>query len=333
MIAWGPNIGHGYTKAVAIDEAGQELPAVLFPSQIALAEGRSAGAIASAPTFEVGGRHWWAGEDAALGTARVLLGHERLSDPTFLPVLAQAAYRQAGLGAAGNSIYAVTGLPGSWADDAELGRELHARLKDGLPGLLHKVLIIAEPEALALSQLLDGDGEETGDTRYRDGRGLVIDLGSHTDDASLIDKRRKVRGSTRTYQTGMTHALTRIKNLLGARFDRSFSLHETDQAVRSGEVRLGGGKTAPLPPHWDGPIIELADQVALDLRADYGNGNGLDFVLLGGGGALEERKIAAIQRLYPFASIVDDPQLAVARGYARLARLRIRSAQAQAVAQ
>lgn len=330
MIAWGINLGHGYVKAIGIDEDGRELSPVLFPSQVALAEGRSAGAIVSAATYEAGGRHWWCGEDASLGTPRVLRGHERLSDPVFLPVLAQAAYRRAGLGN-GEGVYAVSGLPGSWADDAELVQRLHARLKEGVPGVLQKVLIIAEPEALALSQLLNSDGREVGDTRYREGRGLVIDLGSYTDDASLLDKRRKVRDSTRTYQTGMIVALTRIKNQLSARFDRSFTLHQTDEAVRAGAVTVGG-RTAPLPNHWDAPILELAEQLTLDLRADYGNGSDLSFVLLGGGGALEERKVSAIQRLYPFATVVDDPQLAIARGYARLARLRIKAPAAQPAA-
>ncbi|HEU4322407.1 MAG TPA: ParM/StbA family protein, partial [Roseiflexaceae bacterium] len=244
----------------------------------------------------------------------------------------QTAYRRAELGEPNADVYGVSGLPGSWADDAELGKHLYNRLKDGLPGVFSKILVIAEPEALALSQLLDSDGNETGDPKYRDGRGLVVDLGSHTDDGSIIDKRRKVRGSTRTYQTGMVAALTQIKNLLSAKFDRTFSLHETDLAVREGIVRIGGGRTAPLPNHWDAPINELADQAALNLRADYGNGSDLDFVLLGGGGALQPRKVAAIQRLYPFAQVVDDPQMAIARGYARLARLRVRTLQAQPAA-
>jgi hypothetical protein len=328
MIAWGINLGHGYVKSVAIDEDGRELPGVLFPSQVALAEGRSAGAIATATTFEAGGRHWWTGEDASLGTPRVLRGHERLSDPVFLPVLARAAYQRLGLRDS-EGAYVVTGLPGSWADDMELCKQLHHRLRDGVPGAIQKVLVIAEPEALALSQLLDNNGGEVGDSRYRDGRGLVIDLGSYTDDASLLDRRRKVRDSTRTYQTGMVQALTRIKNQLSARFDRNFTLHETDQAVRAGLVQIGGGRTASLPNHWDAPINELAEQLALELRADYGNGSDLAFALLGGGGALEERKVSAIQRLYPFASVVDDPQLAIARGYARLARLRIKALAAQ----
>ncbi|HEU4326135.1 MAG TPA: hypothetical protein VFS21_23545, partial [Roseiflexaceae bacterium] len=70
MKAWGINLGHGFVKGVGIDKHGRELPAVLFPSQVALAEGRSAGAIASATTYEAGGRHWWTAEDAALGTSR-----------------------------------------------------------------------------------------------------------------------------------------------------------------------------------------------------------------------------------------------------------------------
>jgi hypothetical protein len=313
-IAWGLNLGHGYVKAVGIDERGEELPPVLFPSQIALGERRSAGAIASAPLFEQGGKHWWAGDDANLGSPRVLLGQERLSDPVFLPVLTKAAYQLAGLPGAGAGIYCVTGLPGSWSDNTKLGDQLQARIKEALPGVFQKILVVAEPEGLALSQLLNSNGEEVGEERYREGRGLIIDLGAHTDDPSLLYKRRKIKGSTRTYQTGMLRALTEIRDWLSAQLGRDFSLHQIDQIVREGMVSMGGGLTVPLPEGWDAPLVQLADQVALRLHADYGNGTDLDYVFLGGWGALQKQKVGAIQALYPFAQIVDDPQLAVARG-------------------
>jgi hypothetical protein len=219
----------------------------------------------------------------------------------------------------------VTGLPGSWAEDEALCHRLYTQLRDTLPGYYAKVRVIAEQEALAFCVMLDSNGELSGDPRYRDGRGLALDLGHHTDDAGKLDRARRVKGSFRTYPTGTARALTQIKNQLIAVFDRDFAIHEVDRAIREGFVRLGGGRRAPLPAHWDRPLIENAELLANNLQADYGTGNDLDYLLLGGGAALQEIKVDAIKTLYPFAEVVDDPQFAIARGYARLARRLIRA--------
>jgi Actin like proteins N terminal domain len=361
MFAHELNLGHGFVKYVVITEDGNELPPLIFPAQIAQAEGRSVGAIAAAEMVAAGGRHWWVGEDAAaLGNARVLLTQDRLADPVFIPALALAAQSRMGLHDTAKSGVCVTGLPGSWAEDETLCHQLYTRLRDALPGYYLKVRVIAEQEALAFCAMLDNNGELAGDTRYRDGRGLALDLGHHTDDAGKLDRARRVKGSFRTYPTGTARALTEIKNILIAKFDRDFSIHEVDQAIRAGTVRLGGGRRAPLPAHWDRPLLENAETLIDILQADYGKGNDLDYVLLyqtafwhtilcwrqnrghpqgvplqystperglvlGGGAALQEMKVDAIKSLYPFAEVVGDPQFAIARGYARLARRLIRA--------
>jgi transposase len=56
----------------------------------------------------------------------------------------------------------------------------------------------------------------------------------------------------------------------------------------------------------------------------WGKGNHLDAVLVGGGGAALHQITNVIQERFPQARIVNDPQMAVARGYARLARYRLR---------
>ena len=45
----------------------------------------------------------------------------------------------------------------------------------------------------------------------------------------------------------------------------------------------------------------------------------LDGILLFGGGAAERRKVEPVLRRFPHAVVVDEPQLAIARGYARTA--------------
>jgi hypothetical protein len=326
MYAHGDNYGHGFVKKVVIDPDGRELPPIVFPAQIAQAERRSAGAIAAAEVVQVGGRHWWVGEDAGrLGQPRVLLSQDRLTDPVFIPVLALAARDRLGLNGAGAGGYCVTGLPGSWAEDESLCQQLYERLRGALPGYYAKIVVIAEQEALAFCMMLDTNGEMVGNSRYRDGRGLVLDLGHHTDDAGKLDKARRVKGSFRTYPTGTARALVQIKNVLIRAFDRDFSIHETDQAIRDGYVTLGGGRRMPLPNHWDRPLIENAEALLNDLRADYGKGNDLEYVLLGGGGALQAIKVDRIKGLYSFAEVSPDPQFDIARGYARLARRRAKA--------
>lgn len=330
MLAHGLNIGHGYTKYVVIDEQGNVLPPLVFPSQVAAAENASAGAILTAQTVEVGGAAWWTGEDAGrLGSPIVKLGHDRLTDPIYIPALALAAHDRMGLNGQGQGGYCVTGLPGSWAEDQDMCRTLYDQVKKALPGYFGKVLVIAEQEALCYARMLDNNGQIVGDSRYADGRGLSIDLGHHTDDAGKLDRARRVKGSFNTYRTGTARALGQVKNLLMARFDRDFSLHDADMAVRNRAVTLGGGRTADLPRDWDRFFIDNATDLVNALGLDYGNGGDLDYALLGGGGALNEFKVDAITKAYPFAEVVSDPdiggdpQLAIALGYARVARLRM----------
>ncbi len=326
MYAHGDNYGHGFVKKIVIDPQGNELPPLIFPAQIAQAERRSTGAIATAETVQAGGKHWWVGEDAErLGSVRVLLTQDRLTDPAFIPALALAARSRLGLNDPATGGFCVSGLPGSWAEDEALCQQLFARLRDALPGYYTKVRVIAEQEALAFCVMLDNNGELAGDARYREGRGLALDLGHNTDDAGKLDAARRVKGSFRTYPTGTARALTQVKNQLIAAFDRDFSLHEVDQAIRTKSVTLAGGRRAPLPSHWDRPLIENAGTLVNNLQADYGKGNDLEYVLLGGGGALQEIKVEAIRAVYPFAEVVDDAQFAIARGYARLARRLIRA--------
>ena len=52
----------------------------------------------------------------------------------------------------------------------------------------------------------------------------------------------------------------------------------------------------------------------------WGRGRELEAILLGGGGAELPQITDAIRESFPHAVVVDEPQTAIARGYARLAR-------------
>jgi Tfp pilus assembly PilM family ATPase len=115
-------------------------------------------------------------------------------------------------------------------------------------------------------------------------------------------------------------ALSVIQSTINATFDTAFSLSAIDQAVRRRAICVAG-HDRPLPPGWDAPIISLAQTIVADLVQAWGSGNNLDRIVLAGGGSAEEIIAELIMRKYPYAVVVDDPQHAIARGYARRARM------------
>lgn len=62
----GPNLGHGYTKYVVIDQVGAELPPVIFPAVTARAGCQISGALVQTSVVEANGASWRVGEDALL---------------------------------------------------------------------------------------------------------------------------------------------------------------------------------------------------------------------------------------------------------------------------
>ena len=314
----GPNMGHGYVKYVIIDQHGVELAPVVFPAQIARAARAVVGGLVEARRVHVGNAMYWTGEDAQLAPSPItMLAQERLYDPTFIPALVAGALDRFGYlnGASGG--YCVTGLPATWAEQAEVCRALGARLRAAYP--FERLRVIAEPLGLAYAALLDNQGDITGDAVLSTGRIGVIDLGHHTVDVAELLRLAVVRGSLDTWQLGTAGPLREIRGRLGAAFERELSLTETDHAVRAEGLRVRGAVRS-LPIGWDRPLVEQGHAVVARLREVWGSGARLDVILIGGGGAEEPRIIAPIREAYPHAVVVTQPQTAIARGYARLAR-------------
>jgi hypothetical protein len=113
--------------------------------------------------------------------------------------------------------------------------------------------------------------------------------------------------------------LKQIRAHLSAHFERELSLHAVDLAIRQDALKIAG-RTQSLPTGWDRPLIEAGEAIAARLTEAWGSGNQFDAVLIGGGGAELAQLVAPLRQRFPHAQIVPDPQIAVARGYARLAR-------------
>jgi 5-methylcytosine-specific restriction endonuclease McrA len=314
----GPNIGHGYVKYVIIDPAGVELPPVVFPAQIARAARAVAGGLVEARHVRVGDVAYWTGDDAGLAPSPItMLAQERLGDPTFIPALVAGALDRFGCLNGSSVGQCVTGLPATWAEQGDSCRALGQRLRDAYP--YERIRVIAEPLGLAYSAILDNDGQVAGDTVLTEGRIGVVDLGHHTVDVAELLKLAVAKGSFGTWQQGTATPLRQIQARLSASFERELSLAETDQAVR-GEGLFVHGDWFPLPQGWDRPFVEQSQIILARLREVFGRGGRLDAILVGGGGAEERRIVEPILAYYPHARIVPQPQTAIARGYARLAR-------------
>lgn len=315
----GPNIGHGHVKYIVIDKSGKELPPVIFPAMIARAGRAVAGALSSAATVDRGGAQWWVGDDALLAPSQLtMLAQERLSDPIFVPALVSGALQRLGhLNGAASGV-CVTGLPATWSADVEKARALGERLRAAAPGYT-KIRVIPEPLGLIYSALLDADGQLVGDAALTTGRIAVADLGHLTVDLSTIRRLTPEPAGLETYQLGTVVPLRQIRAQLSSHFERELSLYETDMAVRAGGMRVAGQQQA-LPVGWDRPLREAGAAIAARLVEAWGRGTQFDAILIGGGGAEIPHLVEAIRRSFPHAAAVADPQIAIARGYARLAR-------------
>lgn len=315
----GVNLGHGYVKYLIIDAEGQELSPVVFPAVVARAGATVTGALTQVSTVHCGGEHWWAGSDALLSpNARTLLAQERLSDAQFVPILLRAALNQFGALNGAAAGFAVTGLPASWSTDLELAQQLGARMR-AATDQYRAIRVIAEPLGLLYSLVLDAHGNLTGDPAWHHGTIAVVDLGHHTVDVAVLARMHPVPTSYNTFALGTARPLREIRALLSTAFQRELSLYETDLAVRAGHLRQHGAER-PLPAGWDRPLRENGAAIAARLTEEWAGGAHFDALLLGGGGAAEPRLVEAITARFPHAVVVEQPQLAIARGYARLAR-------------
>lgn len=310
MYAVGLNIGHAHTKAVAIDIHGNERLMTPFPSQIAIAT-HDAGGIATSATVLVDRRPYWYGWAADRGTTVSMYDQSRLNDETFLPALTQASMQELGIT---ENVVAYSCLPATWLGKAHT---LNDRIREGAPNIV-KLGVIAEPVAAAYAALLDNDGTIVADGL--DGSIGIIDIGGGTVDVAVLATLQVEPTSPRTARKGLVGALTGIQGLINSDYDMDVSLATVDQAVRERRIRVAG-EWCDLPNGWERMMANLASDIVVFLDSLWGAAKHLDRILVAGGGAAEPVIVEAIQRKYRHASMLDDPQNAIARGCARRARL------------
>jgi hypothetical protein len=292
-----------------------ELPPVVFPAMIGRASRSVVGAIKRVESIDHAGSQWWTGEDALLAPSPItFLAQERLHDPVFITALVRGALQHFGQQNGAMHGYCVTGLPATWASDADKAKLLGEHLR-AAHASYSGIRVIPEPLGLVYAVALDNHGQVVGDSALLNGTVGVVDVGHDTVDIAVLRKLVPVPTSLDTY----ARPLQQIKSQLSAAFERELTLFESDLAVRHGEI-VNAGRAQVLPSGWDRPLVANGEAIAARLVEAWGSGAQLDVVLVGGGGAELPQLTAALQARFPHTQIVAQPQTAVARGYARLAR-------------
>jgi hypothetical protein len=331
-LAFGINPGNGHYKLVVIDSTGKEIVSTVFPSMLAEAGAGVAGTMAAAKTVQWQGKAYWFGSPSAeFGHPLTGTSDVRLEDPVFLPALTRAAFAEAGLNGATHG-YCVTGLPalqaGQEGKAAAIVQRLREATGDAFPG--GKMEVLAEPVGMYMAAALNDNGE-VADDRIVEGRVGLLDLGWRTADIGIVFKRRTEQQTLDTWSLGVIEPMKALRSSLAATFGVDLTLLETDRVAQQGHIDLAGEQIA-LPDGWDAPFIENGRLLASRLAERWETGRQFAAILVGGGGASIPQITDQIRERFPQARIIilDNPQMAIARGYARWARRQMRLAETAA---
>jgi hypothetical protein len=310
MLAIGLIVGHGHTKVATASRA------VVFPSVAAPAIASdfdtSFGPGRRAVDLEIGGS-WLVGQDAlTFGAGRCVstLDRARYRSPAFA-ALARCALAQ--VAPEGTPLRIQTGMPSAWFADTTARAELESAILDAAAPWPSAVVTVApEPAGVFYANVFEFGPLDLSRTRGAVG---VVDAGYRDVGLALFNDGRYVAGES--IPGGAVEGLKEVKRLIAQSYGLELSLHQVDQAVRDGSVLLDG-VARPLP-------TGTAEALARSLSAIEGvgrslwpnGGRGLRALLVAGGGAYHLG--AALARLWPQTQVLDEPQLAGARGFAAAA--------------
>lgn len=319
----GFNIGHGWTKIVVL--AADTAPATLvFPSLVTPAVRQTMHDLVQLPTVKLGGTHHWVGEDAQRTGVPPEFTQTRIQDEWYIPILVKGAMQrlsERGLPMAELLATAkcVSGLPAAWSRNPALCRTLAERIRQGLsPVSVGSVRVMAEPVGAVYSAMLNDQGGVE-DDRYRTTKVAVVDLGTGTVDTAVVDALVTDPASLMTYQLGTVEPITQLQQTLSAQVQVDLPWHAVEAAVRTGRI-VWGAIDEPLPDGWEAPFAATGLAVAAKLEQSWKRGLQFTSIMLGGGGAEIPALVAPILTRFRNATLLPDPQLAIARGYARYGR-------------
>jgi hypothetical protein len=319
----GLNMGNGDVKEVILDEAGNVVSKVVFPSLVARTHALMAGGVADPPpSVTIGGTDYWYGDYAHRFSTTVIsdVTSDRLSHPYLLHALAQGALIEAEMGHLNGStqMHCVSGLPPAHLNEQN-AKLLSDHIRAARPWLgKGRLIVTAEPLGAVNAALLDNVGNPTGDQALAQGKVLIIDSGLGTLDAGVVRSMVPVANEFHTWELGMVRAFNELRSQWSAGTGRQFSLFDVVTTIREGQFPVAGQQWT-RPDDWTVPFLRLAEDMAAKLREQWGRARDMDHILIAGGGGEIAPVVETLQAAYPHATVLPDARFATALGYARRA--------------
>lgn len=235
-----------------------------------------------------------------------------------------AAFSEAGLT---GQVKLVTGLPVRWYSDKE-------KLIDRLRGthLLHRegrkketvvikdVIVLPQPFGTIYDQILTNNATvNKGKQKLLNLTLGAIDIGMHTTDYVWCDRMNYIESRSSSTEAGMSTVYKLVSRSVEDRLGLHLTMHQADQAVRAGYVSVAGErrKLAPVIE----PALQMVSRQILSALSDpWGDGNELDLIFGSGGGASQIGPYVAGR--YGQTTIIDDSQVANARGFRKYGTLK-----------
>lgn len=335
VVIAGVDIGFGATKVVAL--VGEHIYSVVFPSTYGRGHKfhyQEEDISARYPCEQLQDENglWFVGKLAYSqlreGEQRILRGRavdeEALTTPFRRRIfqVAMAKILHTAHVTRPVQVYVVSGLPVDYMADADyLKRALlgdHHIKTDALEMEIDvlDVSVIPQSYGAIYSCTLTDSGQLNLSHVYKSTG--QVDIGTYTVGCSLDADGEYVDVASGSVEAGIFTAHERIGAALEQQYRSKFPIDIVDEVLRTRTLWMRGQQVNC------GDLVENALEplraATLSLLASkWGTGAHIDVVLLGGGGATLVADV--VRQAYPQTRLLDDPQLANARGYLNYARM------------
>lgn len=172
------------------------------------------------------------------------------------------------------------------------------------------VMVMPQPQGTIYAQILTGTGEVNANHDYM--RTGVCDVGTYTVDLALDDDGEFVDAESGSIEGGVSAVHERIAALLEREYRQKIPFKMIETVLRTGKFRARGEIVDYSEAVQD--ALEPLRSATLNLMNEkWKTGTTIDVIYLSGGGAVLVYE--AVVSAYPQAVIVNQPQIANARGY------------------
>jgi plasmid segregation protein ParM len=173
-----------------------------------------------------------------------------------------------------------------------------------------EVMVMPQPQGTIYSQILTDTGEVNAAHDYL--RTGVCDVGTYTVDLALDDDGEFVDSESGSVEGGVSAVHERISALLEREYRQKIPFKMIETVLRTGQFRARGEVVDYSEAVQE--ALEPLRSATLNLMSEkWKTGTTIDIIYLSGGGA--ELVYDAVVAAYPQTAIVNQPQIANARGY------------------